>query len=95
MIYEMRVYRCVPGKLPALLKDLALARRTGVAVPLASVVYGPSGPTVLVVNGERVEARAIRTGERRMPTFDTAVDLHHCIDALRQSSDSGREVILG
>ncbi|KMO33180.1 RND transporter MFP subunit [Methylobacterium variabile] len=38
------------------------ARRTGVAVPLASVVYGPSGPTVLVVNGERVEARAIRTG---------------------------------
>ncbi|BAQ43946.1 MULTISPECIES: efflux RND transporter periplasmic adaptor subunit [Methylobacterium] len=38
------------------------ARRTGVAVPLASVVYGPSGPTVLVVSGERVELRSIRTG---------------------------------
>ncbi len=38
------------------------ARRTGVAVPLASVVYGASGPTVLVVSGERVELRPIRTG---------------------------------
>jgi predicted dehydrogenase len=40
-------------------------------------------------------AHAIRTGQSRHPTFDTAVDLHHFIDALRQSSDSGREVILG
>ena len=38
------------------------ARRTGVAVPLASVVYGASGPTVLVASGERVEQRPIRTG---------------------------------
>lgn len=38
------------------------ARRTGVAVPLASVVYGASGPTVLVVSGERVDQRPIRTG---------------------------------
>jgi predicted dehydrogenase len=37
-------------------------------------------------------AHAIRAGESRQPTFDTAVGLHHFIDALRQASDSGREV---
>ncbi|GJD50003.1 Multidrug resistance protein MdtA [Methylobacterium crusticola] len=42
--------------------QVEVARRTGVAVPLAAVVYGPGGATVLVVTGERVEARAIRTG---------------------------------
>jgi predicted dehydrogenase len=39
-------------------------------------------------------AHAIRTGESRHPTFDTAVELHHFIDALRQASETGREVIL-
>ena len=37
-------------------------------------------------------AKAIRSGNGCQPTFDTAVDLHHFIDALRQASDSGREV---
>jgi multidrug efflux pump subunit AcrA (membrane-fusion protein) len=40
-----------------------VARHTGAAVPLASVVYGAGGvATVLVVAGDRVQARQVRTG---------------------------------
>ncbi len=41
-----------------------------------------------------VFARAIRTGQSRQPTFDTAVDLHRFVDAIKQASDTGREVNL-
>ena len=39
-------------------------------------------------------AQAIRTGKKqdRLPTFDTAVDLHRFLDTIRQSSDTGREL---
>ena len=37
-------------------------------------------------------AQAIRTGQNRLPTFDTAVDLHRFIDTIRQASDTGREL---
>jgi predicted dehydrogenase len=39
-------------------------------------------------------AEAIRAGQRqnRLPTFDTAVDLHRFLDTIRQSSDTGREL---
>jgi predicted dehydrogenase len=39
-------------------------------------------------------AEAIRTGKKppRLPTFDTAVDLHRFLDTIRQSSDTGREL---
>jgi predicted dehydrogenase len=37
-------------------------------------------------------AEAIRTGQSRLPTFDTAVDLHHFIDTIKQASDTGREL---
>jgi hypothetical protein len=37
-------------------------------------------------------AEAIRTGQSRLPTFDTAVDLHHFIDMIKQASDTGREL---
>src|SRR5919201_1366421 len=33
-------------------------------------------------------AEAIRTGQNRTPTFDTAVDLHHFIEALKRASDT-------
>jgi predicted dehydrogenase len=39
-----------------------------------------------------VFAQAIRTGQSRQPTFDTAVELHRFVDAIKQSSDTGREV---
>jgi len=35
-------------------------------------------------------AAAIRTGNNRLPTFDTAVDLHRFIDTIQQASDSAR-----
>lgn len=37
-------------------------------------------------------AEAIRTGRNRLPTFDTAVDLHRFLDTIRQSSEMGREL---
>jgi predicted dehydrogenase len=39
-------------------------------------------------------AEAIRTGQKqqRLPTFDSAVDLHRFLDTIRQSSESGREL---
>lgn len=39
-------------------------------------------------------AEAIRTGQNRLPTFDTAVDLHRFLDALKRASDSGRTISL-
>ena len=35
-------------------------------------------------------AEAIRTGQSRVPTFDTAVDLHRFLDAIKQASETGR-----
>jgi predicted dehydrogenase len=37
-------------------------------------------------------ARAIHRGESRQPTFETAVELHRLVDAIKQASDNGREV---
>jgi predicted dehydrogenase len=37
-------------------------------------------------------AQAIRTGQSRLPTFDTAVDLHRLVDTIQQASDAGREL---
>ena len=39
-------------------------------------------------------AEAIRTGQKqeRLPTFDTAVELHRFLDTIRQSSEAGREL---
>jgi RND family efflux transporter MFP subunit len=39
-----------------------LARRSGVAVPTSTVVYGAKGATVQVVDKDRVQARLVRTG---------------------------------
>ena len=41
-----------------------------------------------------VFARAIHNGNSQHPTFATAVELHHLVDAIKQASDSGREVTL-
>ena len=39
--------------------------------------------------------QAIRAGQDCQPDFDTAVELHHFIDAIRQSSNEGRAVSVG
>lgn len=42
--------------------NVEIARRTGVAVPVASVVYGVDGATVLAVVEDRVQARRVKPG---------------------------------
>ena len=37
-------------------------------------------------------AEAIRTGQRRLPTFDTAVDLHRFVDTIKRASDTRQEL---
>jgi predicted dehydrogenase len=37
-------------------------------------------------------AETIRTGQSRVPTFDTAVELHRFVDTIKQASDTGREL---
>jgi predicted dehydrogenase len=55
----------------------------------------PSGEAFNVGQMYTLFARAIRDGESRQPNFATAVDLHRLVDAVKQASDSGREVSLG
>ena len=37
-------------------------------------------------------AEAIHTGQSRIPSFDTAVELHRFLDTMQQASDTGREL---
>ena len=55
----------------------------------------PSGEPSNVGQMYAMFARAIRDGESHQPTFETAVDLHRLIDAVRQSSYGGCEVKFG
>jgi predicted dehydrogenase len=52
----------------------------------------PPGEAVNVGQMYTLFAQAIRTGESRLPNFETAVDLHHLVDAISQASATGREV---
>jgi predicted dehydrogenase len=51
----------------------------------------PSGEALNVGQMYAQFAGAIRGGESRQPTFETAVELHRLVDAIEQASDSGRE----
>jgi len=55
----------------------------------------PSGEAGNVGQMYALFAQAIRDGNSRQPTFETAVELHRLIDAIRQASDTGREVTPG
>jgi predicted dehydrogenase len=52
----------------------------------------PSGEASNVGQMYALFAQAIRDGRSYQPTFETAVELHHLIDAIRQASDNGREI---
>jgi len=41
---------------------------------------------------QAIREGAIRGGENRQPSFETAVDLHRLVDAIKEASDEGREV---
>ena len=52
----------------------------------------PRGDPFNVGQMYRLFAEAVRTGQNRLPTFETAVDLHRFIDTIKQASDTGREL---
>jgi predicted dehydrogenase len=41
---------------------------------------------------QAIREGTIRGGENRQPSFETAVDLHRLVDAIKEASDEGREV---
>jgi predicted dehydrogenase len=55
----------------------------------------PSGEALNVGEMYAHFARAIRYGNNRHPTFETAVELHRLVDAIKQASDDGRDVTFG
>ena len=52
----------------------------------------PSGDPLNIGQMYALFAEAIHTGQSRIPTFDTAVELHRFIDTIQQASDTGREL---
>ena len=69
------------------LKDLTIPERF-VYVPDGF----PRGDPFNVGQMYALFAEAIRTGQSRLPTFDTAVDLHRFLDTIKRASDTGREL---
>jgi predicted dehydrogenase len=51
----------------------------------------PSGEAANVGQMYKLFAQAIHGGGSRQPTFETAVELHRLIGAIKQASDNGRE----
>jgi predicted dehydrogenase len=52
----------------------------------------PSGEAINVGQMYTLFARAIRGGGNHQPSFETAVELHRLVDAIKHASDTGREV---
>jgi predicted dehydrogenase len=52
----------------------------------------PTGEAANVGQMYALFAQAIRGGNAQVPDFATAVDLHRLVDAIKQASDTGREV---
>jgi predicted dehydrogenase len=74
------------------LAPIAVSERFALAAPGT-----PSGEAINVgqmytLFAQAIHGRAIRGGESRQPTFETAVDLHRLIDAIKEASDNRREV---
>jgi hypothetical protein len=67
------------------LSDLAIPERF-VYVPADC----PRGDPFNVEQMYALFAAAILTGQSRVPTFDTTVDLHHFLDIITQAAETGR-----
>jgi predicted dehydrogenase len=52
----------------------------------------PSGEASNVGQMYTLFAQAVRDRKSRQPTFATAVELHRLVDAIKEASDTGREV---
>jgi predicted dehydrogenase len=71
---------------------------TAISVPERFTVASagtPSGDASNVGQMYALFARAIREGNVQLPHFGTAVELHRLVDAIKETSDTGREVTLG
>ncbi len=69
-----------------------------IAVPERLTVVAPGTPAGEAVNVGQMYtlfARAIRNRESGQPTFDTAVELHRLVDAIKSASDGGLRVRVG
>jgi predicted dehydrogenase len=70
------------------------------AVPARLTFVAPGTPSGEALNvgqlytlfAQAIRDGAIRGGENRQPSFETAVDLHRLVDAIKEASDEGREV---
>ena len=75
-------------------------RLVPISVPESFTFAAPGTPSGEAFNvgqmytrfAQSIRDQAIRGGEGRQPTFATAVDLHHVVDAIKQASDNGREM---
>jgi predicted dehydrogenase len=73
---------------------------TPMPVPERFTFAAPSTPSGEALNvgqmytlfARSIREGAIRRGESHQPTFETAVDLHRLVDAIREASHAGREV---
>ena len=74
------------------LNDLPIPERFSLVPP-----EFPRGDPFNVGQMYALFAEAIRSGQAqpRLPTFDTAVNLHHFIDTIQQASDAGRTLVVG
>lgn len=54
--------------------------------------FAPTKAALYTLFAQAIRDKAIRKGESRQPTFETAVDLHRLVDAIKEASDNGREV---
>jgi predicted dehydrogenase len=68
------------------LAPMAVPERFSIASPGT-----PSGEAANVGQMYTLFAQAIRGGGSHQPTFETAIELHRLIDAIKQASDDGRE----
>ena len=69
-----------------------------IPVPPHLTVASPDTPSGEAFNVGQMYtrfARAIGEGKSREPDFATAVALHRLVDAIKEASDEGREVVLG
>jgi len=65
-----------------------------IAVPARFILAAsgtPAGEAFNVGQMYTLFAQAIREGNRQQPDFDTAVELHHLVDGIKEASDTGRE----
>jgi predicted dehydrogenase len=79
------------------LAPIAVPERFALAAPGT-----PSGEAINVgqmytlfaqaIHGQAIHGRANSGGDSRQPTFETAVDLHRLVDAIKEASDNRREV---